>query len=495
MSESLPAVITTQSTSLAASRTQARDLAATAPASPTKLTVGMQLEIQPGRHVSAMVLDVRMRPMGGDQQWTATTRVQLAKPLPDQLVRQLGSAANSQPAALATPRMRAEVVSVSPALVLRILAPEMRPVMSATPAPAPGSREWIGQQLRQHWPESRPLAATLEGLASRIADTDPASRLLPMADPTLGTRVQHSLESLLGQLSTHRDLTDPERLATALKGAGPWLEAHLAQSVAIPAPTQRFDSDLKARLLSLAQQLRSLGAPTSESSQRAQSSPSRSSTTEPAAGATPERTAPPPGQPNAAQRLLSSWTGELIRKAAGLNKRQLAEGLASTSLHAQGAAPERQSMPAASALARDVDGMLKQLVTHQLQALDSTPDAPHWVLELPFKTPAGLIALETDIRRERPADASDDPGWSMRLHLNLPQLGPVTIKLSLRAERLSASLQAQTETGAATLKHHLETLRKQLEAREIQLASLHAGYRPAERTSPPFDAPLVREKA
>lgn len=436
-----------------------------------------------------------MRPLDSDQAWT-TTRAQLAKPLPDQLVGQLGSSTNSQSVASTMPRMRAEIVSLSPALVLRILSSATGPAASTTPAPAPGSREWVGQQLRQHWPESRPLTATLQSLVSRVADSGPASRVSSAAAPALGTNVQRTLESLLGQLSTHRDLTDPERLASALKDAGPWLEARLAQSLTLATPTRDFAPDLKARLLSLAQQLRSISVRTSDLTERAPSLPSRPSATEPAARVTPERTTTPSSQPDAPQRLLASWPGELIRKAAGLTQRQLAEGLRSITLQRREATPEQKSAPAvASALARDVDGMIKQVVTHQLQALDSTPEEPHWVLELPFKTPAGLIALETDIRREAPEDASSDPGWSMRLRLDLPQLGPVTIRLSLRAERLSASLQAETETGAATLKQHLETLRKQLQAREIEVASLHAGYRPAERPSPPFDAPLVREEA
>jgi hypothetical protein len=83
----------------------------------------------------------------------------------------------------------------------------------------------------------------------------------------------------------------------------------------------------------------------------------------------------------------------------------------------------------------------------------------------------------------------------MRLRLDLPKLGPLHILLTLRNERLNASLQAGDPDGAEQIKRHLGDLRTRLEAREIEVASLHAGHRPLSQPAPPFDDPLVREQA
>ena len=83
----------------------------------------------------------------------------------------------------------------------------------------------------------------------------------------------------------------------------------------------------------------------------------------------------------------------------------------------------------------------------------------------------------------------------MRLRLDLPKLGPLNILLILRDERLNASLQAADPHGAEQIKQRLGELRARLEAREIEIASLHAGHRPFDRPAPPFEAPLVREQA
>ena len=111
-------------------------------------------------------------------------------------------------------------------------------------------------------------------------------------------------------------------------------------------------------------------------------------------------------------------------------------------------------------------------------------------------TPAGLMALEADIRRKKHTEGQpDDESWSMRIRLDLPRLGPLLINLNIKSERLNAGLQAGTETGADILRTHLATLRQQLEARNIEIASLHAGYRPNHKPEPTQRSPLVSELA
>lgn len=145
-------------------------------------------------------------------------------------------------------------------------------------------------------------------------------------------------------------------------------------------------------------------------------------------------------------------------------------------------------------LSREVDGVLKQLVTLQLQNAENGPEQQRWTLELPFQTSAGLLTLDADIQREADQDQDDGEHWSMQIRLDLPVLGPLLIRLSLRDSRLHASLVAERGSSAELLREHLPELRAQLESRDLEIASLHAREGSTERKPPPR-APLLREQA
>jgi len=138
------------------------------------------------------------------------------------------------------------------------------------------------------------------------------------------------------------------------------------------------------------------------------------------------------------------------------------------------AAPEPRTA-ALNQLARETDGMLKHIVTQQLQTLDADPAQPRWMFELPFHSSAGLLALHADIERQRPETDEEETRWNIELRLDLPRLGPLVIALGLRGRHLDASLLAEQATGAALLGEQLARLRERLEARDFAVASLHAG--------------------
>ncbi|WP_172452672.1 flagellar hook-length control protein FliK [Chromatium okenii] len=149
-------------------------------------------------------------------------------------------------------------------------------------------------------------------------------------------------------------------------------------------------------------------------------------------------------------------------------------------------------------LIHDIDGMIKHVVTQQLHSLSSDSAQPRWLLELPFRIPSGaLLMLDVEIERERRGTRPEDERWNMRLKLNLPRIGPLSINLSLRMERLDAGLQAGTEAGAALIRSHLETLRQQLAEQHLDIASLYAGYRPQSNSTAPScapTAPMIQER-
>ncbi|EXJ16896.1 flagellar hook-length control protein FliK [Imhoffiella purpurea] len=148
-------------------------------------------------------------------------------------------------------------------------------------------------------------------------------------------------------------------------------------------------------------------------------------------------------------------------------------------------------------LSRDVDGMVKQVITQQLQSLDRDPQEPRWVLELPLRTEDRVMAIEADIRRKKGKAGDREPGWDMKLRLDLRKLGPVGIHLHLRSGRLNASLSSESLQGSKILQKHLEQLRRQLDARDLDVGSLNASYRP-ERNADPLresESPLLDDHA
>jgi hypothetical protein len=462
----------------------ARTLTSTANALAGRLQIGMQVELIPTRSITPEVIETQLRPVGGAGSWTSSVRAQLTTALP---ANGLQAAVNERPGSGAMPMLRAEVVATSPTLVLRLVSAADRPmpIPGQAAVSGAGSREWLGQQFRQHWPESRPVAATLDRIAVQLANESAGN---PITAPTSATNtettgsLQRAITTLIGQLATVTELTDPEQLAVAVSRSGVWLESLLAHAAIDPAQSNGLRLDLKAQLLTLAQRLRVQEA----------RPPSLPPPGLPTAGRHSEMSAPQLGPPQAGAPPTPVDTQAASRSGT---TPEPAQPVTTEDGPTEAAHRTTQDNQRTASLAREVEGMLKQVVTKQLQSLDSTAGQTQWLLELPFRTPTGLQALDADIRREQARGDKEHDTWSMRLRLDLPKLGPLHIVLTLRDEWLNASLQAADAGGAEQIKQHLGDLRARLEAREIQVASLHAGHRPLDRPAPPFNDPLVREQA
>ncbi|NEV60519.1 flagellar hook-length control protein FliK [Thiorhodococcus minor] len=514
------------------------------------LRIGAQVQVVSARSVGQDMLEVQLRTADANKSQGLTVRAQLVDTGPGQLPRLLGDGAVAGTSGGPTTQgpLRAEVVAVSPRLTLKLIGPtDGAPSAAGRESPVLESRAWVGQQLRQHWPGAQPLTSTLESITTRLTEPNDLARALQASDPAVRAAVQQALERMISQISTPQDLTNAKQLSSTLAGSGIWLEAALAQLAAGQSASRDPQTDLKAQLLTLAQRLRTAistmprtggdvslpqyaratgpaqtspapataaslppGAPravASDAPARASEAPLRGSEQLPARGQGQPSAALPQAQTATArasqsQVVTAASRAELIYHAAGVSETPSGKRPSWASEPANRAAADPQGAQLTTpgdrevrGLVREVDGMLKQIVTSQLKALDQPQGQLHWALEIPFKTPSGLIALETDIRRESSSGNPGEDAWSMRLNLDLPHLGPLTIKLSLRSDRLSASLQAEHQLGAETLTENLPKLRAQLESRDIAVAALHAGQRPQERSEQPFEAPLISEEA
>ncbi|MCF1182930.1 flagellar hook-length control protein FliK [Marichromatium gracile] len=149
---------------------------------------------------------------------------------------------------------------------------------------------------------------------------------------------------------------------------------------------------------------------------------------------------------------------------------------------------------AGKALEQEAEGMLKQLVSLQLQPLEQEAEQPRWVLDLPYRHSGGVGTVQAEIEREQGQGEVEETGWTIRLRLDLSELGPLTIRLTLKGQRLSASLLAERAPTAALLRSRLPLLREQLEARELEVTALHAGQ--GQTANPtPHSGPLISEQA
>ena len=206
---------------------------------PPTLAIGARLEVQLTQSLSANRIEVRLRAPGQNIPWSAAARLQLSSPLPEPLARQLAIGADARAATASPVRIQADVVALSPTLTLRVLPPDIQPPGSAMLAPAAGTREWMDAQLRQHLPQSRPLASTLESWVRRLSSADGLDTLSLRQSLLTTNTTQRMIATILNRLATTAELTDPERLPVALRQSGLWLESLMAQAAANPA--QKID--------------------------------------------------------------------------------------------------------------------------------------------------------------------------------------------------------------------------------------------------------------
>ncbi len=407
----------------------------------------------------------------------------------------------------------------------------------SSPAPSPSAaaaHTWLDGQLRQQLPRAQPLQTTLERWHTALA-----------AAPNTQTRsAEHQLlATFITQLPTAKDLVTPQRLADTFQHSGLWLEAQLAESAAMPSqPAPDFSQDLKAQLLCLAAELRAAASanpssPPAEAAEVAVAELISSAILAETAPVEDVSTADSETDADAdcevgdelddcdALDEGDDGDAELEVDVDGDDDADAENDGAATFADAEGdpnansgaetapqtseiteddeltaevpTPPTRAHSLAAQALLRDIDGLLGQMVTHQLLSLDATSGQARWQLELPFRAPDGSIfTLTTELQQHPRREPTGAEGWTLQLQLDLPRLGPLVIRLSVRADRLDAGLQAGTEAGAALLQEHLVTLRTRLLAQRLEVASLHAGYRPLSPAMPPLlaRAALIREQ-
>jgi len=137
-----------------------------------------------------------------------------------------------------------------------------------------------------------------------------------------------------------------------------------------------------------------------------------------------------------------------------------------------------------SELLAQTEGALSRTLLHQLASLpreDTTQQV--WQFELPIRHQKGTDDLFVRLSREhKPGENDEEPRWSIRLELNLPNLGPVATRLTLQDEVISSHFIAQDPESAHKLDRAMPVLTQ---------AFLRAGLKPGSMTACQGD--VIRE--
>ncbi|MFW5453194.1 flagellar hook-length control protein FliK [Thioalkalivibrio sulfidiphilus] len=313
---------------------------------------------------------------------------------------------------------------------------------SARPAPGtalPGAASWLSSLLPAQGGQTALLSAlwALQQQPARLAE--------------LPAGVRDAVEQLFRQLPSADQATRPEGLRQAVQASGLFHEAGLAAVAAGSAAGPA--ANLKSALLSLATRLRALpGSPPAG-----------------LAGARPVDTPPPrPGASPSPQPRMDTPMALLGREALLETLRSRAE----------------------SALAR--------LALHQWSSAESSDSGlPRWLMELPLRSGNGIDLVHLLLEREPDQPEAEEQGtWRAEFALDLPELGPVRVRIAITGDQVRTRLWAENEATVGRIRAELPRLMKSLENRRLEVKDLgcHAGIPPAPAEARP-QRPLLDDHA
>ena len=127
------------------------------------------------------------------------------------------------------------------------------------------------------------------------------------------------------------------------------------------------------------------------------------------------------------------------------------------------------------ALKSAIGGAISKIQVNQGQTIIShEQSSPQWIIDLPFIDDKRAGLLELLIRREGRGQtvAADEDGWSVRLQLDLPALGKVTIMLKSKQGHLNSLIWAEQEVTNKKIASQLKRLNHGLEQAGFQSVSL-----------------------
>lgn len=378
--------------------------------------------------------------------------------------------------------LRLEVASLREMPVLKLLG-----VLQQNP---------VNQALRDALPRQQPLSPLLNAL-TRLA----AAGQLPPETARL-------VRELLVRLPEPAAVATPTGLRQALRDSGLFLEAKLARPNTPPGAAPganppagkgaEFAGDLKANLLRLVRVLRDSVANSAPAGARG-------------AGAAAPAAAPGGGAATPSAQLAAALAAAGTRGLGGLPGAPLLDP----------GAPLRRGQPplppAAAArfaqleqtlgrseLLRQVEGALARVQLNQLSSLpQDRTQPPEWLIELPVRREGETDVWALRIGREPERgggrddgrDDEDGPAWTVMLAFDLPGLGPMQTRLSLRGDSVDAQFFSREQGILPVVAEHLPVLQARLQQAGLRVNELSCRHGQIPAPAAPPQTRILDERA
>jgi hypothetical protein len=397
-------------------------------------------------------------------------------------------------------------------------------------------------------PRDTAAAMAVRMLLPRYGSTTPLLASLPLLLTTPGARlppaVADAARALVHNLPDSAALSTAGGVRAAIRNSGTFLEPRLALGAALTPDGRGFDTDFKANLLRLLQQLRDWpGSRPAEPGPASRHSRATPTVTPSAPGPAPTPAAGRPGAEGPAVAPGSTLPPPTTLPPATLQRAIEALGTprppgivapgtgpagAATDPTAAGApaspSPPRApplpgAVPTAQAPVQATLDLLNRLGQLRLDLLQQTEAAlarvhlnqlasqpresdhrlVEWLFDLPLRRGDAIDlwsaricrdADQQDQQRDRPAAL-----WQVQLAFDLPGLGPMQAQISLRDECVSTRFWAAEADTLPLLREQLPALRLGLIAAGLQVGDIDCRHGTlSQPASTPLD-PLINETA
>lgn len=173
--------------------------------------------------------------------------------------------------------------------------------------------------------------------------------------------------------------------------------------------------------------------------------------------------------------LSGDFRAALLRVLASLRNEQAAASGSIPAADRAGTALLQQSI--LQELTQGIEGALARIKVQQLQTLhvqQSGPD-PAWLLELPLRMGQEHEVLRMRIQREGGENHTRGAaGWSVRLHFENVEYGPVDSVITLLGGKIGVSFWAERAATASRFQERMEELRSQLQQAGLEVEHLRS---------------------
>jgi flagellar hook-length control protein FliK len=151
------------------------------------------------------------------------------------------------------------------------------------------------------------------------------------------------------------------------------------------------------------------------------------------------------------------------------------------------------------ALQKAAEGALAKLEIRQLHTLQQRDEGRLvWQLGLPIGQGDQVEEIDVAIKQQRRNAGSQEGGWSVDLHFDFDETGPMDVRLFLQDERVNAVFWATKAETLPKIEQLLPQLRSNLQRAGLEVEQLNAyrGQAPvAPQETPRPTGPLLDEKA